>query len=95
MSHSGTDASVVVMGSTDQSPLLPFQRNVLSFNVILFEVCLQSVTTPPQHHGKPTVYFLNVLIVKVSPILVWVTPMILGCILKDARQTFCFFPFLF
>jgi len=61
--------SEVAMGSAIESPLLPFQRDVLSFsfNVILFEVCPQSVTTPRQHHGKPTVYFLSVLIVEVSP----------------------------
>jgi len=49
--------SEVAMGRAIQSPLLPFQRDVLSFNVILFEVCPQSVTTPPQHREGPTTIF--------------------------------------
>jgi len=77
--------------SVSTSPLLPFQRYVSVVHAILFEVCVQPATTPRQHSVEPTVYFLSVLIVEVSPFLVWVPPIILGCIPKDACQTlFCF-----
>jgi len=36
--------SEVATGSIIQSPLLPFHRDVFPFNVVLFEVCSQSVT---------------------------------------------------
>jgi len=46
----------------------PYKVPYFPFNAVLFEVCSQSLTTPRQHCGKPTVYFLSVLIVEVSPI---------------------------
>jgi len=48
------------MGSIVQSPLLPFQHDAVSFNVILFKVCPQSVTTPRQHREGPTAIFSQI-----------------------------------
>jgi len=87
--------SEVAMGSVTESPLLLFQRDEMSvpFNVILFEVCPQSTTTPRQHREGPTAIFLQISFVygSESPFWFGYLPILCG-IPKYACQTVCLTP---
>jgi len=77
------------MGSTVQSPLLPFHY-VVSF---LFVVCPQSVTTPRQHREGPTTIFSQISFVYGGESHFWFGYLpILGGIPKYACQTLCLTP---
>jgi len=85
--------SEVAMGSAIESPLLPFQRDVVLFNVILFEVCPQPATTPRQHREGPTAIFSQISFVYGGESRFWFGYLpILDGIQKYACQTLCFKP---